>query len=44
WEELPKVEPGSFSLQTAPARLAASGDLFAPLLSLRQELPLEYLI
>ena len=44
WEELPKVEPGSFSLQTASARLAASGDLFAPLLSLRQELPLEYLI
>jgi bifunctional non-homologous end joining protein LigD len=44
WTELPQVEPKSFSIKTALARLAATGDLFAPLLSLQQELPLELLL
>ncbi len=41
WAELPHVEPHSFTIHTARARLDAVGDLFAPLLTLQQELPAE---
>ncbi len=44
WRELPKMKPGSFTIKTAQARLTAIGDLFAPLLSIQQELPLELLL
>lgn len=43
WAELPHVEPHSFTIYTARARLDAAGDLFAPLLALQQELPAELL-
>ncbi|HEY8391938.1 MAG TPA: non-homologous end-joining DNA ligase [Capillibacterium sp.] len=43
WEELPAVHPESFTIASAPARLKATGDLFAPLLRLQQELPRELL-
>ncbi|HHW11413.1 MAG TPA: DNA polymerase domain-containing protein [Firmicutes bacterium] len=43
WEELPTIQPDSFNITNAAARLAATGDLFAPLLSLQQELPTELL-
>ena len=31
WEELPSVQPDSFTITTTPTRLAATGNLFAPL-------------
>lgn len=43
WEELPRMSPGSFKLQTALARLNSIGDLFSPLLSTAQPLPSELL-
>lgn len=43
WEELPTVQPDSFTITNAPARLTATGDLFAPLLTLQQELPAQLL-
>jgi len=43
WEELPSVQPDSFTITTTPTRLAATGDLFAPLLTIRQELPSQFL-
>ena len=41
WDELddPQLTPDRWTIQTLPARLAAVGDLFAPALSLEQELP-----
>jgi bifunctional non-homologous end joining protein LigD len=41
WEELddPSLAPDRWTLNTFPARLAAVGDLFAPALSMVQELP-----
>jgi bifunctional non-homologous end joining protein LigD len=41
WDELPTVQPASFTITTAFDRLTSAGDLFAPLLQLRQELPRE---
>jgi len=43
WEELPAVQPASFTITTALDRLANLGDLFAPLLTTQQELPGELL-
>jgi len=43
WEELPQAHPGLFTINTAGRRLQETGDLFSPLLSLRQHLPHEYL-
>jgi bifunctional non-homologous end joining protein LigD len=40
WEELPDCHPAMFTIQTAPTRLHQKGDLFKPLLELKQELPL----
>lgn len=39
WEELPDCHPAMFTIQTTPARLNHKGDLFKPLLEIRQELP-----
>lgn len=39
WEELPDVHPVMFTMKTAPERIRKTGDLFAPLLTLRQQLP-----
>lgn len=39
WEELPNLRPDSFSLRTAPERLARTGDLFGDLLRMKQTLP-----
>jgi bifunctional non-homologous end joining protein LigD len=41
WDELddPELRSDRWTIASAPARLAAKGDLFAPLLSLEQELP-----
>ena len=41
WEELddPELAPDRWTITTLPERLAAVGDLFAPALSLEQELP-----
>ena len=39
----PTVQPDSFTITNAPARLTATGDLFAPLLTLQQELPAQLL-
>jgi bifunctional non-homologous end joining protein LigD len=43
WDELPDSHPAVFTLKTAPERLQKMGDLFQPLLSLRQSLPRELL-
>ncbi|HEY8343916.1 MAG TPA: non-homologous end-joining DNA ligase [Bacillota bacterium] len=43
WEELPSMQPQSFSLFTVPDYLKEKGDLFAPVLSLEQKLPPELL-
>jgi bifunctional non-homologous end joining protein LigD len=41
WDELdvPDIGPGRWTMATMPARLAERGDLFAPALSMQQELP-----
>jgi bifunctional non-homologous end joining protein LigD len=41
WEELddPELAPDRWTISSLPARLAAVGDLFAPALTLEQELP-----
>jgi bifunctional non-homologous end joining protein LigD len=41
WDELedPTLAPDGWTIHTLPARIAAVGDLFAPALSLEQELP-----
>lgn len=39
WEELPDCHPSMFTIKTAPRRLQKTGDLFKPLLNLRQKLP-----
>ena len=39
WEELPDCHPALFTIKTAFTRLQKVGDLFQPLLSLKQELP-----
>lgn len=41
WDELddPDLRPDGFTIRTMPARLAARGDLFAPLLTTRARLP-----
>lgn len=44
WEELPDVHPAMFNLKTAPLHLQKRGDLFKPLLNLRQKLPESLLI
>lgn len=38
WEEVEKVEPGSFTLATIPGRLEQAGDPFGPVLSFHQDL------
>lgn len=39
WEELPDCHPAMFTIETTPARLRQKGDLFKPLLEIKQELP-----
>jgi bifunctional non-homologous end joining protein LigD len=41
WDELddPDLGPERWTVRTLPARLAEMGDLFAPALTLRQDLP-----
>lgn len=39
WEELADAEPGDFTLKSMPRRLNQVGDLFQPVLQLRQSLP-----
>jgi bifunctional non-homologous end joining protein LigD len=39
WDELPDSHPSMFTIQNAPARLQKTGDLFKPLLSLKQKIP-----
>ncbi|MGE5581666.1 MAG: non-homologous end-joining DNA ligase [Bacillota bacterium] len=39
WEELPDTHPAMFTLKTAIPRLQKTGDLFEPLLTLKQTLP-----
>ncbi len=41
WDELddPALRPNGWTIRTMPARLVERGDLFAPALTLRQELP-----
>ena len=41
WEELATLQPSQLNIRTALSRLAKTGDLFQPLLSLEQELPAE---
>jgi bifunctional non-homologous end joining protein LigD len=41
WTELPMVQPDSFTIETALAHLSTTGDRFASLCSLQQELPIE---
>ncbi|HEY8463891.1 MAG TPA: non-homologous end-joining DNA ligase [Bacillota bacterium] len=43
WSELPHCHPAQFTLKTAPARVRQVGDLYQPLLLLKQKLP-EHLI
>ncbi len=38
WEELERVTPDAFTMATVPERLARLGDLFAPVLTARQDL------
>lgn len=38
WDELGLVRPGDFTIKNAAGRIAQAGDMFAPLLSLRQSL------
>jgi bifunctional non-homologous end joining protein LigD len=40
WDELPDSHPSMFTIQTVPKRLQKIGDLFKPLLSLKQKLPM----
>lgn len=39
WDELPDCHPSMFTIKTVPKRLQKTGDLFKPLLNLRQKLP-----
>jgi DNA polymerase LigD, polymerase domain len=39
WDELPDCHPSMFTIQTVPKRLQKVGDIFQPLLSLKQKLP-----
>lgn len=39
WDELPDCHPSMFTIKTVPGRLQKTGDLFKPLLNLRQKLP-----
>lgn len=39
WEELPRIHPGMFNLINTPERIKTTGDLFKPLLNLKQKLP-----
>ena len=41
WEEIEegRVRPGEFTIRTAPRRIEERGDLFAPVVELKQELP-----
>lgn len=41
WRELPSLNPAAYTYQTAPHRLATTGDYFADLLHLGQTLPEE---
>lgn len=42
WDEVvPGLDPGGFTVRTAPDRLSARGDLFGPVLADRQPLPRE---
>jgi bifunctional non-homologous end joining protein LigD len=43
WDELPDSHPAMFTIKTAYDRLQKRGDLFQPLLTLRQTLPQELL-
>ena len=43
WDELPGLQPDSFTIATAPGRLQEVGDLFEGVLRLNQELPEELL-
>jgi bifunctional non-homologous end joining protein LigD len=44
WDELPDSYPAMFTIRTALDRLQKKGDLFQPLLTLRQTLPQELLV
>jgi DNA primase len=44
WEELGKVYPTDFTLATLPARLKKTGDLWAQILSAKQDLSKLYKI
>ncbi len=39
WEELPDLHPGIYNIVTAPKRFEKLGDLFQPLLYLKQNIP-----
>lgn len=39
WDELPDCHPSMFTIKTVPKRLQKTGDLFKPLLNLRQKMP-----
>lgn len=42
WEELPDCHPSMFTIQTVPDRFKQRGDLFRPLLTIKQTLPKEF--